>query len=269
MSKSESNPTHLTAQAVIPVLDLMIGQVVLARGGHRDQYTPIHTKLTTSSDPLTVARAMFGQTGCECLYLADLDCHEGASPNWVVYEDLLRAGFRIWVDADWLTGERLEILAKEFSRQSIRPIVSTESMTDMAQMEQLGNLVANGLSPIFSIDAKGEKVLSKTDSLHEWTPIRLAEQAVANGVETIIYLDLECVGTDGGTAKTTSVIRNIKNTLPSVSLISGGGVRSVDDAAELVNGGCQHVLVASAIHNCQLRPDDITQLNELRQKVLA
>ena len=58
---------------VIPVLDLMIGQVVLAQGGSRDEYRPVHSRLTGSSQPLDVAQAIFNQTGCNWLYVADID----------------------------------------------------------------------------------------------------------------------------------------------------------------------------------------------------
>ena len=78
---------------VIPVLDLMIGQIVLASGGVRDEYRPVSSKLTRSSEPLDVAKAMFYQTGCDCLYLADIDSFAGAEPNWRVYNQLLEAGF--------------------------------------------------------------------------------------------------------------------------------------------------------------------------------
>ena len=102
----ESDTKLRAASAIIPVIDLMIGQVVLARDGNREQYQPIHTKLTHQSDPVAVARALFGQTGCDCLYVADLDSFEGAKPNWKIYRQLLELGFQLWVDADWLSGER-------------------------------------------------------------------------------------------------------------------------------------------------------------------
>jgi len=71
---------------VIPVLDLMIGQVVLAQGGNRDEYRPVHSRLTGSSQPLDVAQAIFNQTGCNWLYVADIDSFAGAAPNWQVYQ---------------------------------------------------------------------------------------------------------------------------------------------------------------------------------------
>ena len=263
----EIQPAIQTAPSIIPVLDLMIGQIVLARGGHRDQYTPIHTKLTTSSDPMVVARAMFGQTGCDCLYLADLDSHEGAKPNQRIYKELLQAGFSLWVDADWLIHERLDILIEEFSQLPIRPIISTEAISDAKQLERLDELVKREFAPIFSIDVKGDSILTKSEALSGLSPVELAKRAVDHGVQSLIYLNLEVVGTDRGIAQTAEIVRQIHGALPTLNLISGGGVRSVADAAELMQAGCQHVLVASAIHECKFRPDDITMLNERRSMI--
>ena len=43
---------------LIPVIDLMQGQVVRAVRGNRHAYQPIVSKLCASSDPLTVMRFM-------------------------------------------------------------------------------------------------------------------------------------------------------------------------------------------------------------------
>ena len=94
------------ATPIIPVLDLMIGQIVLAQGGKRDDYLPVNSKLTRSSQPLDVARAIYHQTGCRTFYLADIDSFAGAEPNWKVYQQLLEADFGLWIDANWLKGNR-------------------------------------------------------------------------------------------------------------------------------------------------------------------
>jgi uncharacterized protein related to proFAR isomerase len=44
---------------------------------------------------------------------------------------------------------------------------------------------------------------------------------------------------------------------PDLELITGGGVRSVDDLESLARIGVAGVLVASALHNGQLTADDI------------
>ena len=94
----------------------MIGQIVLAEGGNRDQYRPVDTKLTRSPQPLDVARAMFQQTGCDWVCLADIDSFSGAAPAWHVYGQLLEAGFGVWVDANWLKEGRQFIPNKSLAQ---------------------------------------------------------------------------------------------------------------------------------------------------------
>ena len=86
---------------IVPVLDLMIGQIVLAKAGDRESYRPVHSRLIASSDPVEVAMAMQSQTSCRQFYLADIDTFEGAAPNWTVYQRLAEKGLQLWVDADW------------------------------------------------------------------------------------------------------------------------------------------------------------------------
>ena len=50
---------------IIPVLDLMNGQVVQAIRGERDTYQPIESVLTPETHPLSVARALQAETGCQ------------------------------------------------------------------------------------------------------------------------------------------------------------------------------------------------------------
>src|SRR4051794_1159067 len=50
--------THTQSMEIIPVIDLKDGTVVRARMGRRDQYQPIVTPLSPTSDPLDVARAL-------------------------------------------------------------------------------------------------------------------------------------------------------------------------------------------------------------------
>ena len=57
---------------ILPVIDLMGGQVVRGVAGRREAYRPMVSTLTDSSDPLAVACAFRKRFGFEELYLADL-----------------------------------------------------------------------------------------------------------------------------------------------------------------------------------------------------
>ena len=250
---------------VIPVLDLMIGQIVLATGGNRHEYRPVHSKLTHSSAPIDVAKAMFYQTGCDCLYLADIDSFAGAEPNWVVYDQLLDAGFGLWIDANWLCRQRCDKIAVKIkSRDRLKVILSSETMSAATEFSRLGELKAAGITPIFSLDKKGDSIITQPGELSQASPLELVQRAYQQGVRDLIVLDIENVGTMQGLAcgeaDLQPLLSEISHELTDLRIISGGGIRSADDAQRLMDAGCQHVLVASAIHECRFTPDDVARL---------
>ncbi len=251
---------------IIPVLDLMIGQVVLASGGNRDAYHPVASKLIRSSNPLDVAKAMFAQTGCNCLYLADIDSFSGAEPNWLVYNTLLEAGFGLWIDADWISRNHADsILHKMKSLAGLKIILSSETMTSLSDFERLEKWVSNGLKPIFSLDKCGDVVITRPGEMKDASPLEWIQHAYQHGVRDLIVLDLSLVGTMRGVESSPDdslsiLFQEIRAEFSDVTLISGGGIRDVDDARQLIKMGCQHVLVATAIHERRFTPDDITDL---------
>ena len=66
---------------VIPVLDLKGGLVVHARMGAREQYRPIRTPLSPTSNPIDVARGLLSVYPFSSFYIADLDAIAGAGNN--------------------------------------------------------------------------------------------------------------------------------------------------------------------------------------------
>src|SRR5438876_2234586 len=87
------------SMSILPVIDLMHGQVVRGIAGRREEYRPIVSKIAGTAQPLDVARAFREQFGFEALYLADLDSIGGAEPASAVYRTLQDDGFELWVDA--------------------------------------------------------------------------------------------------------------------------------------------------------------------------
>lgn len=252
---------------IIPVLDLMIGQIVLATGGQRDHYQPVVSKLTRSSQPLEVANAIQQQTGCDLLYLADIDSFAGAEPNWNVYNGLLNQGFGLWVDANWLHKDRFAMIGEKIKQpERLQVIVSTETMQSVEQFQILQQLIAAGVKPIFSLDKQDATVITQPGELSQTSPLELIQHAVGQGVGELIVLDLAGVGTQRGLTEDNGLrvlFQEIRDELPDVQLTSGGGVRTADDAAEFIAAGCQHVLVASAIHECRFTRDDVARLADI------
>src|SRR5262245_11725675 len=85
---------------ILPVLDVMRGQVVRAVGGRRWEYRPLISQLTGSTDPIEVATAIRDQFGWTQFYVADLDAVTGISrPAFGLYQQLDAANYQVWVDA--------------------------------------------------------------------------------------------------------------------------------------------------------------------------
>lgn len=259
---------------VIPVLDIMIGQVVWAKGGQRHDYRPVDSKLIQDSSPVNVAHAVFNQTGSEWLYVADIDSFAGANPNWSVYDSLLEAGFKLLIDADWISGDRIDAAISKFANsdnsESVKLIVSTETIEALHQFDVLKKILGAGIDVCFSIDMQGEQVIAKTPKVAALSPVELVHQAYQQGVRNFILLNLETVGTGSGIKIENSrfdrkaLISEIANELPDVRLISGGGVRDDADCQAFLSAGCQQVLVASAIFDCRITPDEVAMLKPFR-----
>ena len=84
---------------IIPVLDLMHGQVVRGIAGQRESYRPVSSQLVDSADPLEIADTFFNQLGLQRLYLADLDAIQDDQPAWNTIEELGCGGRHLLVDA--------------------------------------------------------------------------------------------------------------------------------------------------------------------------
>ncbi|MBS0330337.1 MAG: hypothetical protein JSR30_10815, partial [Proteobacteria bacterium] len=86
--------------ALIPVLDLMDGQVVRAFGGRRDEYRPLESALCDSSRPEAVVEGLLALYPFRRIYIADLDAILGRGNHGSVVERLqrLHPDLEFWVD---------------------------------------------------------------------------------------------------------------------------------------------------------------------------
>ena len=83
----------------------------------------------------------------------------------------------------------------------------------------------------------------------------MAERAAQAGAGAVIVLDLARVGT--GTGLDLALIGRVRDAVPGVTLLAGGGVRGPEDLARLADAGCDGALVATALHDGRLGPEDI------------
>jgi HisA/HisF family protein len=236
---------------VIPVLDIEGGAVVWGIRGRRHEYRPIVSRLIRSSLPCDVAKAFRDQLGLTELYLADLGAIIGSPPAFSVYSALRELGCTLWVDA----GVRTTADAFSLAHAGIERIVlgletiqGPQTLRECCQVLDPDRLV-------FSLDLKENRPLGDLSRWRSTDPRALADEAIAAGIRTVIVLDLARVGTGWGTG-TEEFCARLAADHPRLELLAGGGVHNAQDLHRLEACGVRKVLVASALHDGRLRPDD-------------
>lgn len=242
---------------VVPVLDLMAGQVVHGIAGNRSEYRPIQSPLAAGADPAAIAAA-FHKLGFIEAYVADLDAIAGAPPDVGSYAAIHAEGLReLHVDAgvvDEVHAARL-IAALPPGLPSITIVAGLESLTSPAALEAL--VESRGPDGVlFSLDLKAGQPLATSTAWRGKTALDIARLAAGRGVRRILLLDLADVGTASGT-RTVDLVAEVKALHPHVELWTGGGVRNRDDLLRQQSAGVTAVLVASALHNGQLGSQEL------------
>lgn len=226
---------------IIPVIDLRGGLVVRARMGQRDQYRPIETPLSPTSDPVDVARGLLSIFPFRTLYVADLDAIEGRGDCTAALARLNAAfpQLTLWVDNGldagaaraWLDGGSHLVLGSEVQRDA-SPVADLKSDPRV----------------ILSLDFRGDTFIGPQallDTPEIW-PGR------------IIVMTLARVGSGAGPdlEKLSAVRRLCGDRL----VYAAGGVRHAGDLAALDQCGVAGALVASALHDGRLTRADIEAL---------
>ncbi len=242
---------------LIGVVDLRAGRAVHAVAGKRHQYRDVAASGIETGDAIALVQR-YRRLGVTSLYIADLDAISGSSPNTELLIRLSSLAESVLMDA----GSYAVNIANELSSSpAIRYIVPTESYVSLDQWtnacQQVGcQRVALGL------DLIGHRL--RTSGCLPETALRCGDpqpaadllsniaawidEASRIQVNTVVALDLAYVGTNQGPG-TVQACRLIADRWPQLELISGGGVRDVDDVNSLLRAGCNRVLVATALHH--------------------
>lgn len=227
---------------VIPVIDLLSGEVVLAKQGQRDQYAPIKSPLTPSSKLYDVIRAYLTIYPFNCFYVADLDAIVHHQPNHAQIEKLLRAfpKLRFMIDSGY---QLLPGFYQNFA--NYLPILGTEAFASFS-LVQWQTVDKNF---VLSLDFMDEQLLGPHEFLlhTEIWP------------KQIILMNLRQVGSHQGPdfVKLTSM----QQQFPQHDFIAAGGVRCLQDLSELSRIGIRQALIASALHHQTLTRADLESLN--------
>lgn len=238
---------------IIPVIDLLDGVVVRGVAGRRSEYKPVESRLAAGSDAIDVARAFRSQFGFTQLYVADLDAIMHGRPQIEIYRRLAADGFELLVDS----GLRdLEDAHAVFDTGAAAVVAALETSPGP---EQLQSLCARYGSDriVFSLDLTDGKPMASASAWSSMDPFTIARMSVAAGVGRMIVLDLSRVGVGAGVG-TAELCQRLRTEFPELRLITGGGVRGLNDLRALASLGLEGVLVASALHDGSISPTDVS-----------
>jgi phosphoribosyl isomerase A len=232
--------------ALIPVIDLLAGQVVRGVRGDRQAYRPIVSALCRSSLPLPVARMLCEHCDARQLYVADLDALMGGALQLEVLRALLQglpAVQELWVDGGFADAEAAAALVAALGHDGARvvPVFASESLRSQEQLARCFDPQdAIGARAVLSLDRRDGQRL---DAAGCW-------DAPALWPQRIIVMTLERVGSGAGPDLQT--LREVQALAPRAALVGAGGLRSMADLALAGEAGAAAWLVASALHDLQI-----------------
>ncbi|HSW08762.1 HisA/HisF-related TIM barrel protein [Aquabacterium sp.] len=230
---------------LIPVVDLLQGQVVRAVAGNRSAYRPIVSGLCQGSDLLTVAQTLCEHCASSQLYLADLDALQGGPVQLAQLRTLLEAlpDLQLWLDAGFADAAAAESLRGQLGPLADRVVFvfGSESLHSRAALaECFDPLQPGSAGRVLSLDRRGGQRL---DAAGCWDAVDLWPRRV-------IVMTLERVGSDAGPDLDT--LRELRAKAPGAMLIGAGGIRHEADLAAAQQAGADAWLVASALHDGRL-----------------
>lgn len=229
---------------VIPVIDLLGGQVVRGQGGDRQNYRPIVSALCRSADPLAVARRLCAHCDSRQLYVADLDALMKGTPQHQTLQALLQAlpDLELWLDAGFADAAAAAALIGRLGPPGRRvvPVFGSESLRSLDALQAPADAGPDHAGPVLSLDRRGARRL---DPAGCWN-------APGRWPQRVIVMTMERVGS--GLGPDLATLAELRRLAPAATLIGAGGVRSMADLQQARRAGADAWLVASALHDLQL-----------------
>jgi phosphoribosylformimino-5-aminoimidazole carboxamide ribotide isomerase len=244
---------------VVPVLDLKGGVAVHAIRGERHAYLPVRSVLSSSSDPVELARAFQERLGSDACYVADLDAIARTGDHGPVVRAIAGLGLSVWLDAGAATPDEAR---HAVTLGAARVIVGTETLRhpdDLPAIAARVKAASRGrVDCILSLDHRDGELLGGSARVADAGALGVATAAWAAGIRTFIVLDLARVGARAGPE--TESARRLRAERPEAEVVLGGGVRGADDLRALASAGYHGALVGTALHTGALGAADLARL---------
>ncbi len=225
---------------IIPVIDLMHGVVVHAQLGMREHYQPIQSQLCSSSAPLDVVSALLELYAFPCLYIADLNAITGLGHHLdtILQIQAQYPQLEIWLDAGIKSTESLAI----WNSARIQHVIGTENIACTNDLTEISHALHGHFVLSLDFNQSGFLGHATLETTNEHWP------------ENIIVMTLSRVGSQlGADVEKLQAIKNIAN---GRNIFAAGGIKNHDDINTLQSLNINGALVATALHNLALNPNN-------------
>ena len=228
---------------IIPVIDLLNGQVVHARFGNRKEYQPIKSQLCKSSDIFDIITSFLEIHPFEKIYIADLNALMLRGDHFILLKKVLDKFIEItfWIDGGFLLTDQLS------NKNNFIPVLGSESFTEKG-LVKIKDMKKNEF--ILSLDFSSSKPLGPKELFN--SPV--------SWPKNIIIMTLSHVGSNFGPAFDKLEYYCKKHTNKNV--IAAGGIRNSSDLKLLKKTGVTQALIASALHNEAISSIDIQNFRQ-------
>ena len=232
---------------VIPVIDLKQSQVVHAKHGLRDNYQPIQSVLSASSDVFSIVAGLLKLYPFSTIYIADIDAITNTG-NHFEQIDLLSGLYpqvNWWVDAGISNVNARLLYAPQ---ANIRAVFGSENIHTLQDYRAMS--YAYESRHVLSLDRLNGTELGAAE-LHN-TGLYWPDDAICMTLNNVG----SNIGPDIARLQSLQQLNLARKKL--ANLFAAGGVRNIEDLLSLKQLGVAGALVASAIHNGQITADAIT-----------
>ena len=256
---------------IIPVIDLMHGQVVHAKRGNRKHYQALQSTLCTTTNPLSVLAALLKLYPFDTIYIADLDAILGLSDHTEIIRELSRAypTINFWLDCgirqvnaralygyknsnyDDTDSDDANSNNTDYENNNIRVVIGSENIANLQDYRAISYACES--KHVLSLDYSATSALGLGElhqSAHFWP-------------DDAICMTLNAVGNEQGLDIDRILVLNQLNLARKkpAKLYAAGGIRHIEDLNTAKNMGLAGALVATALHNGSLKAMDIAHIN--------
>lgn len=229
---------------IIPVIDLLDGQVVHARRGNRQHYQPIRSSLCNGSEPLTVLQALLELYPFDQLYIADLDAIQKCNNHQAIIADIKahHPHLKIWLDAGIGCANDLNA----WQKLELNWVIGSESLSKLDDYLNLKKLC--GGTHVLSLDFTAQDYQGPDELLEDSN----------HWPDKVIAMTLSQVGNNSG--PDSQILAQLINRSNGQKIYAAGGVRHTADIRQLKEIGASGALIASALHNQQITSAELGKL---------